>query len=187
MKTVISNNGGDFVNSKFQDLLSIKGILHQLTEPYTPQQSPISEQGNHTLFEKSQGNAAGLSGSFRMVGEACTMATCILNRTPSSLISFKAPICRQSSLSSASLWMLGYYAHSKGKVNPQGVLYMLVGLTQTHNSYFLFNPLAKRTYYKNTTSLNHLNYFNVPMSLNLLNNTNVSQLPPNFFLTVYCL
>ncbi|MBW0573805.1 hypothetical protein O181_113520 [Austropuccinia psidii MF-1] len=52
MKIVVSDNGGEFVNSKFKELFSRQGIIHQPTAPYTPQQNPISEHGNCTLFEK---------------------------------------------------------------------------------------------------------------------------------------
>ncbi|MBW0540350.1 hypothetical protein O181_080065 [Austropuccinia psidii MF-1] len=52
IKTVVSDNGGEFINSKFQELFLKKGINHQPTAPYTPQQNPVSEHGNRTLFEK---------------------------------------------------------------------------------------------------------------------------------------
>ncbi|MBW0580093.1 hypothetical protein O181_119808 [Austropuccinia psidii MF-1] len=52
IKTVVSDNGGEFVNSKFKELFSRQGIIHQQPAPYTPQKNPISECGNRTLFEK---------------------------------------------------------------------------------------------------------------------------------------
>ncbi|MBW0473787.1 hypothetical protein O181_013502 [Austropuccinia psidii MF-1] len=51
IKTVVSDNGGEFVNRKFSSLFSTKGIKHLTTAPYTPQQNPVSERGNRTLLE----------------------------------------------------------------------------------------------------------------------------------------
>ncbi|MBW0481429.1 hypothetical protein O181_021144 [Austropuccinia psidii MF-1] len=52
IKTVVSDNGGEFVNRKFSSLSSTKGIKHLTTAPYTPQQNPVSERGNRTLLEQ---------------------------------------------------------------------------------------------------------------------------------------
>ncbi|MBW0555707.1 hypothetical protein O181_095422 [Austropuccinia psidii MF-1] len=52
IKTVVSDNGGEFVNSRFKHLFDVKGIQHLPTAPYTPQQNPVAERGNQSLLER---------------------------------------------------------------------------------------------------------------------------------------
>ncbi|MBW0581288.1 hypothetical protein O181_121003, partial [Austropuccinia psidii MF-1] len=84
-------------------------------------------------------------------GEASAMATFILNRTPSYAILFQTPISRWSSLATdlsvlhpfgCSVVMHVPKERRASKVNPTGVLCMLVGLTEAHHNYCLFNPLT---------------------------------------------
>ncbi|MBW0537181.1 hypothetical protein O181_076896 [Austropuccinia psidii MF-1] len=153
IKTIISDNGGEFVNSKFQELFSTRGIIHQPTSPYTPQQNPIPEHGNCTLFEKVRVMLHDYQVPLEWWGEACAMAMFILNRMPSSAVFFQTPISRWNSLAEdlSNLHPFGcldimHIPKEKrtSKVDPTGVLFMLVGLTKTHHNYCLFNPLTKK-------------------------------------------
>ncbi|MBW0570531.1 hypothetical protein O181_110246 [Austropuccinia psidii MF-1] len=150
---MVSNNGGEFINSKFQELFLKRGIIHQPTAPYTPQKNPISECGNRTLFEKVRVMLHNYQVPSEWCGEACAMATFILNRTPTSAISFRTPISRWSSLATdlSNLHPFGCLAvmhipkeRQTIKVNPTGVFCMLVGLTEAHHNYCLFNPLTRK-------------------------------------------
>ncbi|CAI7892944.1 unnamed protein product, partial [Closterium sp. NIES-53] len=50
--TVIhTDNGGELIGNEFEALLKKKGIQHQLTVPYNPQQNGMAEQFNWTLQE----------------------------------------------------------------------------------------------------------------------------------------
>ena len=44
-----TNNGGEYMSSEFQEYLISKGIQHELTIAYTPQQNGIAECMNRTL------------------------------------------------------------------------------------------------------------------------------------------
>jgi transposase InsO family protein len=46
IKTFRTNNGTEFVNEIFSNFLKQKGILHQTTCVYTPQQNGVSEIKN---------------------------------------------------------------------------------------------------------------------------------------------
>ncbi|MBW0543090.1 hypothetical protein O181_082805 [Austropuccinia psidii MF-1] len=151
IKTVVSNKGGEFVNSKLKELFSRQGIIHQSTAPYTPQQNLISERGNCTLFEKVRVMLQDYQVPSEWWGEASAMATFILNRTPSSVILFQTPISRWSFLETdlsvlhpfgCSVVMHVPKERRASKVNPTGLLCMLVGLTEAHHNYCLFNPLT---------------------------------------------
>ncbi|MBW0526256.1 hypothetical protein O181_065971 [Austropuccinia psidii MF-1] len=155
IKTVVSDNGGEFINSRFRELFLKKGINHQPTAPYTPQQNPVSERGNRTLFEKVRVMLQDYQVPSEWWGEASAMATFILNRTPSSAISFQTPISRWGSPGTdlsvlhpfgCSVVMHVPKERRTSKLNSTGVLCMLVGLTEAHHNYRLFNPLTGKVH-----------------------------------------
>jgi hypothetical protein len=49
VKRLRSDNGGEFCSNEFEQFLQDKGILHEHTQPYTPQENGISERINQTL------------------------------------------------------------------------------------------------------------------------------------------
>ena len=54
VKTLRSDNKGEFVKNEFEAFLSKHGIQHQNTVPYTPQQNGVVEQKNKTLVEMAR-------------------------------------------------------------------------------------------------------------------------------------
>ena len=51
IKVIRSDNGKEFVNSKFQQYCSEKGIIHQTTVVYSAQQNGVLERANSALVE----------------------------------------------------------------------------------------------------------------------------------------
>lgn len=52
VKTLRTDNGGEFVNDEFKEFCAKHGIVHQLTVPYTPQQNGVAERMNRTIADK---------------------------------------------------------------------------------------------------------------------------------------
>ncbi len=50
VKTLRSDNGGEYCSLEFQAYLREKGIQHQTTVAYSPQQNGIAERMNRTLL-----------------------------------------------------------------------------------------------------------------------------------------
>ncbi|GJX23451.1 ribonuclease H-like domain-containing protein [Tanacetum coccineum] len=50
IKTVRSDNGTEFINNKMEQFLKEKGIIHQTSCAYTPQQNGIADEKAHTTF-----------------------------------------------------------------------------------------------------------------------------------------
>ncbi|CAI7874147.1 unnamed protein product [Closterium sp. NIES-54] len=50
-KVIRTGNGGEFIGADFEAMLKKKGIQHQLTVPYNPQQNCVAERFNRTLQE----------------------------------------------------------------------------------------------------------------------------------------
>lgn len=51
IKTLRSDNGGEYTSNEFYEFLLSTGISHQLTTPYSPQQNGVSERKNRTILE----------------------------------------------------------------------------------------------------------------------------------------
>ncbi len=52
LKTLRTDNGGEFISAQFGRYLCSEGIRHELTIPRTPQQNGVAERLNRTLLEK---------------------------------------------------------------------------------------------------------------------------------------
>jgi transposase InsO family protein len=51
IKTLRSDNGGEFVSKKFDNFLHECGIQRQTSAPYTPQQNGVANRTNRTIME----------------------------------------------------------------------------------------------------------------------------------------
>ena len=54
IKTLQSDNGGDFTSKEFKELCRDSGIKRELRTPYNPQQNGVREQKNQTIMETSK-------------------------------------------------------------------------------------------------------------------------------------
>ncbi|CAI7882481.1 unnamed protein product [Closterium sp. NIES-53] len=54
VKVIRTDNGGEFIGADFESVLKKKGIQHQLTVPYNPQQNGVAERFNRTVQEGSR-------------------------------------------------------------------------------------------------------------------------------------
>jgi len=76
-----TDNGGEYTSTEFQEYLKSKGIQHEPTIAYTPEQNGVAERLNRTLVEAAQSMIfhAGLNSNYW--GEAVATAAYIRNRT----------------------------------------------------------------------------------------------------------
>ena len=84
LKTLRSDCGGEYVSKEFEEFLEEKGILHQKSVPYCPEQNGVAERMGRTLVEKARAmlKGAGLSNEFW--AEAVANAAYVRNRSPTS-------------------------------------------------------------------------------------------------------
>ena len=52
IKTLHSDNGGEYASNRFQDSLRNSGIVWKPTVPYSPEQNGIAERKNRTIFDR---------------------------------------------------------------------------------------------------------------------------------------
>eukprot|EP00170_Pyropia_yezoensis_P004153 contig_17122_g4164 len=82
VKAIRSDNGKEFLSDDFKTWLRAKGIQHQLTTPYTPQQNGVAERYNRTLMEGVVTMLADAGFHKLYWGEAVMAANYVLNRSP---------------------------------------------------------------------------------------------------------
>lgn len=82
MKAIKSDNGGEYVNFKFEDLCKEYGILHQKTIPYTPQQNGVAERYNRTIMERVRSLLMDSNLRKEFWAEAASTVTHLLNVIP---------------------------------------------------------------------------------------------------------
>jgi hypothetical protein len=82
IKTLRTDNGGEYTSNEFELFLKENGIRHEVTAPYTPQQNGVSERLNRTIQEMalSQLLHAGLPKCFW--AESVAAACYVRNRLP---------------------------------------------------------------------------------------------------------
>lgn len=92
IKTLRTDNGGEYLSKEFDAFCKANGIVRQLTIPETPQQNGVAERVNRTIAERARCLLFDAGLEKRCWAEACQMATYLRNRTPTASLNFKSPI-----------------------------------------------------------------------------------------------
>ena len=82
VKTLRSDNGGEYMSTEFEDYLRSEGITHQTSVPYSPQQNGVAERFNGTLLEATRSLLHGAKLSKEFWGEGVMAANYLKNRSP---------------------------------------------------------------------------------------------------------
>ena len=82
LKTLRSDNGGEYTSRKFEAYLKSEGIRHECTVPKTPEQNGVAERMNRTLIESSRSMLLDARLPQKFWAEAVTTATYLRNRCP---------------------------------------------------------------------------------------------------------
>ncbi|KAI5323180.1 hypothetical protein L3X38_032252 [Prunus dulcis] len=86
-----SDGGGEYISRLFKDFLTSKGILHQLSCPYTLQQNGLAERKNRYLIETTLALLTVIGLSLPFWYYAMAHATFLINRMPSKLATITEP------------------------------------------------------------------------------------------------
>ncbi len=82
VKALRTDNGTEYVNDEVTLYLSSNGIVHQTSNPYTPQQNGKAERLNKTMMEKTRAMLNGADLPPEMWGESVVTANMLRNRSP---------------------------------------------------------------------------------------------------------
>ena len=82
LKSLQTDNGGEYLSHDFQHFYDTRGIKGELTSPRTPEQNPIAEKMNRTIQERLQCMLSNASLSCGFWAEAMKTAVHVINRSP---------------------------------------------------------------------------------------------------------
>ena len=91
VKKIRTDNGLEFVNTESTNFFKTKGIVHQKTCPYTPQQNGVVERKHKHLLETARALLFQSKLPVKYWGECILCATYIINRLPSTVLNQKCP------------------------------------------------------------------------------------------------
>ena len=80
IKTLRTDGGGEYTSDEFQRYLKMKGISHDMSMPYSPQQNAVAERMNRTLVEAARAMLVHSGLSKMCWAEAVSTAAFVRNR-----------------------------------------------------------------------------------------------------------
>lgn len=91
LKTLRTDNGTEYFNNQLINYCRSKGIQHQSTQTYTPQQNGVAERFNRTIEEKGRCLIFEANLDKAYWAEACSMAVYLANRSVNASLTTKTP------------------------------------------------------------------------------------------------
>ena len=82
LKSIRTDNGGEYVSNEFQDYLRTEGVKHERSISKNPEQNGVAERMNRTLVETVRSMLADSKLPKRLWAEALLTAVYLRNRSP---------------------------------------------------------------------------------------------------------
>ncbi|MCO5551463.1 hypothetical protein L7F22_004966 [Adiantum nelumboides] len=154
VQTLRTDRGGEYMSGAFKDFLGKKGIKHQCTMPYTPQQNGVAERKNRSLMEMARCMLKAKSLPHKLWMEAVACVAHVLNRCPTRALKTITPYeswyDRKPSVSYLRVFGCLAYAHIpqqlRGKLDDKAVKCIFVGYSSGSKGYRLYNPATNKIF-----------------------------------------
>ncbi len=165
IKTLRTDNGGEYTSTEFEDFLKEKGIRHETTVPHSPQQNGVAEHMNRTLQEAALSMIlhAGLSKAFW--AEAVCNAAYVRNRvitTATTVTPYERWYGKKPDVSHLRVFGCTVYAHvpdaSRQILDQKAVKMRFVGYSLTQKGYRLYDENRQRIFIRRDVTFNEMNF-----------------------------
>lgn len=152
IKIFHSDGGGEFINSKLSTHFRVTGTIHQVSCPYTPEQTGMVERRHRIIRELGMTMLFHSGVPLFLWFEAFTTAVHLINRLPSSPLNFETPYfaLHGTHPNYSSLRVFGSkcfpytWDTRRHKFDPKTILCVFVGYSDTHKGYKCFHPPSKK-------------------------------------------
>ena len=115
VKVLRSDNGEEYTSDKFTKFCADKGILHEFTVPYCPQQNGVAERLNRTIMEGARSMLYQAKLPLDFWAEGCSTVVYLHNRSPTTAskdkIQFQRLFCRRPDISNLRVFGCVSYVH----------------------------------------------------------------------------
>jgi len=143
IKTLRSDNGGEFTSSEFNDLCKKAGIKRELSTPYNPQQKGVAERKNRTIMEAVKAMLHDQDLPMYLWAEATRAAIYVENRMPHGAVGNKTPeelfIGKKPEVSHLRIFGFLVYVHvpkeKRSKLEPSGKKGIFVSYSDSSKGY----------------------------------------------------
>ncbi|XP_055814518.1 uncharacterized protein LOC129884204 [Solanum dulcamara] len=151
LKSLRSDNGGEYTSNEFNKYCEEMGIDHKLTVSYSPEQNGVSERKNRTVVEMARCLLLEKKLPQSFWAEAVYTSVYLLNRLPTKVVDKKTPIEAWSGTkpSAKHLKIFGSICYSlvplvkRRKLEPKGELGIFIGYSSQAKGYRVFNLKTK--------------------------------------------
>lgn len=151
IKVIKTDNGREYINEPFKKFIKARGMEHQTSAPYNPEQNGKSERDIQTINEMIRSMIFGRHLPKYLWSEAINMAAYILNRSVTSK-SNKSPYERwtgkEPDLSCIKIFGCVAYTHvpnqQRRKLDPKAQKMIFVGYQGNSNNCRLFDPKTRK-------------------------------------------
>jgi hypothetical protein len=154
IKIFHSDGGGEFINSKLLTHFLSTGIVHQISSPYTPEQTSIVERRHRTIRELGMTMLFHSGAPLFLWIKAFTTAVYLMNCLPSSALNFETPYFalhgthpNYPSLRAFGSKCFPYtWDIRKHKFDPKTLPCIFIGYSEKHKAYKCFHPTSKKNF-----------------------------------------
>ena len=158
IKILRSDNGGEFINKRFQAYFQQHGLLHETSCSQTPQKNGVTKRKNWHILETSRALLLGAMVPSCHWGDAVATAVYLINRMPSKILHFKTPLQILSThISLPSILMLPprifgcvafvhLHKNKRTKLDPCAVRCLFLGYGLHKKGFRSYDPTTNRTY-----------------------------------------
>lgn len=152
IKTVRSDNGGEYCNNDLDAFLKKHGIQHQLTIAYTPEQNGVSERYNRTIIEKAKCMIFDAEMEIHYWAEAVNYAVYVINRSVCAALKNTTPeeVWTGVKVSASNLKIFGSNVmvhipkEKRKKLSPKSKQMIFVGIDCNKKGFRCIDPVTKK-------------------------------------------
>lgn len=154
IKVLRTDNGLEYMNKKFENLLKKAGIKHETTNVHTPQQNGLAERNNRSIVEKARCMLFEAELPTKFWAEACHHSVYLLNRSPTAgtgITPEEMWTGKKPNLSHVRIFGTKVMAQvpkaNRRKWDPKAIECLFVGCDENVKGYRLYDP-ERRTVFK---------------------------------------
>ena len=152
LKTIRTDNGGQYTSTAFEEYLTSEGIRHERTIPRTPEQNGVAERMNRTLVEMVRSMLAGTRLSHGFWAETLSTAVYLRNRSPTKAVQEITPLeawtGEKPVVKHLRVFGCNAYVHvpkeERGKLDSKSKKCIFVGYGNEMKGYRLFDTVRQK-------------------------------------------
>ena len=153
-----SDNGGEFIDHRFQGYFQQHGLLHETSCSQTPQQNGVTERKNRHILETVHALLLGAHVPSRYRGDVVATAVYLKNRMPSKVVHLKTPVqILYAHIPLPSILMLPprifgcvafvhLHKNQRTELDPCAVRCLFLGYGLHKKGFRCYDPTTNRTY-----------------------------------------